>query len=175
MAATPLKSTVPVSTIGGEPGGRAPIVVQDNVAVPSEHTTVDLAKAEPGRDIFAGEPPKDIKSDAPNPALPHEEKEVSLVITQQSTSALASSETQKEKAEESASTDSSAASHSDEASIQDESSTDTQHHNVETTVTQTTAKGEDQENHKLAGPLVEAEAEADRAAHELYPDAHIEK
>ena len=53
------------STIGGE--GRAPIVVKQKnaqgVVVNKPVTSAVLGKGEPGQDIFAGEPVKEIKSD----------------------------------------------------------------------------------------------------------------
>jgi len=69
IPATPHKTTQLIaSTIGGEAGGRAPVVVQhkqviEPVAV-NENTVVPLGRPEPGRDVFAEQPVKDIKSDA---------------------------------------------------------------------------------------------------------------
>jgi dolichyl-phosphate-mannose-protein mannosyltransferase len=64
-AITSAQNAIPVSTVGGE--GRAPIVVQDkNAAVPppaNPETSPVLGMPEPGRDIFADQPVKDIKSD----------------------------------------------------------------------------------------------------------------
>ena len=54
-------TTAPVATVGGEPGGRAAIVVED--AAPAEVNTAVPSGivAEPGKDVFAQEH-KDVKS-----------------------------------------------------------------------------------------------------------------
>ena len=62
------KSAAAVSTIGGEGGGRVAIVVEDQNAQGKPHederpeTTAIPCRAEPGRDIFSGEPIQEIKS-----------------------------------------------------------------------------------------------------------------
>ncbi|THU78165.1 PMT-domain-containing protein [Dendrothele bispora CBS 962.96] len=58
---TPTKSTmVPVATVGGEPGGRGPAVVNNQdlngeQKEGEENTSTYVNKVEPGRDIFAGD------------------------------------------------------------------------------------------------------------------------
>jgi len=106
--ATPQQSSAPtLSTV--EVPGRAPMVLehqQDQAAEP--HTSVALHKAEPGHDIFAGEPVKDIKSDSPQHQNQMEEvveKEISSVA-----SASASSTGDKVKSERVEATSSSASS-----------------------------------------------------------------
>ena len=149
----PAKSVSPVlSTIGGEQGGRAPIVIQDKnvqVAAAPENaaTMADPGKAEPGRDIFAGEPVKDIKSDhlpvqPPDPV--REQKEISSVIagTLLSSTAFPTSDSTSSNSESSPAA------------------------SVETTATEG-----DSAKPQAAGPLGEEELEAQKVANELYPDA----
>jgi dolichyl-phosphate-mannose-protein mannosyltransferase len=149
-------STVPVSTIGGEPGGRAPIVVEDK-PIPSakqeEQTSVVAGKAEPGRDIFAGDPAKNIQSQSA-PVVdtpPAAEKEISTVIIQQTT---ATSESTVDEAREKEIAG---------GYLKEEASTRGVDSKLEV------VEG-DADTLKPAGPLAEAEAEAERAAYELYPD-----
>ena len=85
---TPVKSTV----IGGEDGGRAPVILKGDAigeAPDPKHidtTTLLLNVPQPGHDVFAEKPVKDINSqDVPNAALPpppakDEDKEVSKVV-----------------------------------------------------------------------------------------------
>ena len=143
-----------LSTIGGEEGGRAPIVIEDKniqaAAPESVETMADPGKAEPGRDIFAGEPVKDIKSNSvpvPPPEHVREQKEISSVNVDTLSS---SSPTASDSAEESASTAASVASETAQPDATKESAA--------TKV-------------QAAGPLGEAELEAQKVANELYPDA----
>jgi len=148
-----------LSTIGGEQGGRAPIVVEDKnvqaAAAPDESATIaDPGKAEPGRDIFADVPVKDIKSDAlpvqpPEPV--REQKEISSVIVGTLTSSSASPSSDSESSSSSSSDSSEGAEESDSAAL---------------TITQSEAV-----RLHTAGPLGEAELEAQKVANELYPDA----
>jgi len=163
--ATPQRSEPAVATIGGEPGGRPPIVVADQVpgkSIEKEQTTVAFGKAEPGVDIFAAEPVKDIKSPHAAPSLPADEKEISLAFSQASTDPLINKEGKKGEEERTNKTDSLAASQAGakeaDLSIQ----------------THPTMKDGGQ-SYKQQGPLDEPAAEADRAAKELYPDARDEK
>jgi dolichyl-phosphate-mannose-protein mannosyltransferase len=145
-----------LSTIGGEQGGRAPIVIKDKnvqVAAAPENaaTMADPGKAEPGRDIFAGEPVKEIKSDhlpvqPPDPV--REQKEISSVIvgTLLSSTAFSTSD----------STSSNSESNSEPSS---------------TASVETTATEGDSAKPQAAGPLGEEELEAQKVANELYPDA----
>ena len=139
FAATPQKSAVAVSTIGGEPGGRAPIVVQDKPVVPAveeeDQTSVIIGKAEPGRDIFASDSAKAIQSEnmlKVDTLAVVAEKEISTVIVGSSSSQS-----------------------SPESSPESE---------TETVAVDGTDSGEPR-------PLDEAEAEAERAAQELFPEA----
>jgi len=57
---------VPLTTIGGEPGGRAAKVVEDKAAEggavgDGEHTSAMGATPEPGPNVFEGEPDKEAK------------------------------------------------------------------------------------------------------------------
>jgi dolichyl-phosphate-mannose-protein mannosyltransferase len=62
------KTGEPVATVGGEEGGRGAIVVDDNLAQDPNYppgdseTHAQIGKIEPGRDIFAQEPIKEVKS-----------------------------------------------------------------------------------------------------------------
>jgi dolichyl-phosphate-mannose-protein mannosyltransferase len=161
ILATPQKSSVPLSTIGGEPGGRAPIVVQDKFAQvadapppQNDHTSVVVGMPEPGRDIFAGEPAKGIKSEVRPSQPPPPQKEISSVMSEQTTTP--ESETTPVSTLESSDSNSATRSNPDTTSPEKQPET---------------TDGNAEEKDKLAGPLGEAEAEADRAAKELYPDA----
>jgi len=152
---TVAKPVTPIlSTIGDEQGGRAPIVIQDHnvqVAAPEIAATIaDPGKAEPGRDIFAGEPLKDIKSDnlpvqPPEPIQEH--KEISSVIVGTLSSTTDSSKSTDESSSAASETPSTAQS--------------------DTTTTTEGAAAKPQ----TAGPLGEAELEAQKVANELYPNA----
>ena len=149
-----------VSTIGGEQGGRAPIVIEDEniqAAAPEKvETMADPGKAEPGRDVFAGEPVKDIKSNTvpiQPPEQVREQKEISSVIvgTLTSSSSLSSTTSTSDATEDSTGSAASAASETAQPDT--------------TTIESATAKV------KVAGPLGEEELEAQKVANELYPDA----
>lgn len=156
--ATPLKSAAPLSTIGGEPGGRPAIVIEDNAiqdVVPADgHTTsVIVGRPEPGHDIFAGEPVKDIKSivkDEPIIAA-EESKLISSVATQATT--ILDQDDEETKDVSSTSLESTTAGSVVEVLKEDDP--------------QTTDKFEVK---KPLGPLGEEEVEAEKAAQELYPD-----
>jgi len=73
MAATPQKSDVPVSTIGGEHDGRPLVVVPDIKQADKskeDHTSIAEDKPEPGRNVFEGEVVNDVKSIAPKDPPP---------------------------------------------------------------------------------------------------------
>ena len=170
------KPVTPIlSTIGGEQGGRAPIVIEDKniqaagAAAPEKVETIaDPGKAEPGRDIFAGEAVKDIKSSnvKPPPEPVREQKEISSVnvgvpLSPSSSSSLSSSSsttirdgTAEEFASSAAVASETGTAKSDATTIESSSSSAT-----------TAAKVQ------VAGPLGEAELEALKVANELYPDA----
>jgi len=156
---TPVKPVTPIlSTIGGEQEGRAPIVIQDKnvqAAVPENVATIaDPGKAEPGRDVFAGEPLKDIKSNnlpiqPPEPV--REQKEISSVILGTLSSSSDSS--------------TSSSSSNDSSNDTNESSPAAPVASEMITTADATAKPQ------TAGPLGEVELEAQKVAKELYPDA----
>jgi dolichyl-phosphate-mannose-protein mannosyltransferase len=146
-AATPQKSAASLTTIGGEPGGRAPIVIEDNAAergkdapLAEDPTSAIGVKAEPGRDIFAGERNYDAGMSSSASTLPPQhrppvEKVISEVNTVQQSMSLQESKKETE-----------AESRKEE---EEERSSQT----------------------RSEGPLREPEAAADRVAKELYPDA----
>ena len=119
--------------------------------VEEEQTSIIAGKAEPGRDIFADNPAKDIQSQSVlvTDTAPAVEKEISTVIVQQTTSVSESAIDRTETKGESSS----------------QSTKDVEPgENIETSESENESK-------PAAGPLDEAEAEAERAAHELFPDA----
>ena len=168
LRVTPVVNAIPpiLSTVGGEQGGRAPIVIEDKniqeaAAAPKKvETMADPGKAEPGRDIFAGEPVKDIKSSnvpVQPPAEPvREQKEISSVNVGVSSSSSSSTSTRDSTTEESAN---SATVASETATAQSDTTT------IESNSAAAGAKVQ------AAGPLGEAELEAQKVANELYPDA----
>lgn len=171
MAATPQKSNVPIATIGGEPGGRAAIVVDAPVAPPPPaevHTSIVLGKAEPGRDIFAGEPVKDIQSShalkPPADAPPEIEKDISSVLTFSSMSAVSSMQSEKDAS--GVAVGSSSAVTTDSTAQASTSPSSSQVNSAEAS----THVDDVQSSPLPEGPLLEAEAEAARAAKELYPE-----
>jgi dolichyl-phosphate-mannose-protein mannosyltransferase len=163
MAATPQKSDVPVATIGGEQEGRPVVVVPDieQAEKPKEeHTSIAEGKPEPGRNIFEGEPVKNVKSETPkDPVPPVDHKEISSVITKESKAVSDSSSNSGSSSSDTGTTTSSSGSSdtgsSSSASTSSASQTEVQNDGIQ----------------KPAGPLGEAEAEAEKAASELYPDA----
>ena len=162
LGVTPVAQAIApiLSTIGGEQGGRAPIVVEDKniqaAGAPEKvETMADPGKAEPGRDIFAGEPLKDRKSsilpDQPLAAEPvREPKEISSV----NVGALSSSST------------SSTSGGTEEPAGPTASASETATALSDMMVEIAAAK-----KVQAAGPLGEAELEAQKVANELYPDA----
>lgn len=162
VPATPQKSEPPVATIGGEPGGRPPIVVDEQIPekpVEKEQTTVAFGKAEPGVNVFAGEPVKDLKSEFATQSLPADEKEISSVFSHSSTET--SMDTEKKKGEEPAN----AAGSSTPEQASDASGSSKQ-------IDPATEMKDGQAHRQPQGPLDELAAEANRAAKELYPEAH---
>lgn len=131
--------------------------------VPDADTTAILeGKAEPGRDIFAGEPVKEIQSHNPPaaPPAPEEPKEISAVVTRSAVVPPPANIDEVDKDSDEAKTTS-----------------------AESITALSTSGGLDQvvaavegeapagAKNPLVGPLVEAEVEAEKVAHELYPDA----
>lgn len=161
MAATPQKSGTPVSTIGGEHDGRPLVIVSDvkQADGPKEdHTSIAEGKPEPGRNVFEGEVIKDVKSMAPkDPPPPVDVKEISSVITKESKAA----------------SDGGSSSSSSPSDVNTAVSSSSSSSSTATSSTGNIAQTDEQrlKAEKPAGPLGEAEAEAEKAASELYPDA----
>lgn len=162
--ATPQKSAPAVSTIGGEGGGRAPIVVEDQNAQGKPHederteTAAVPGRAEPGRDIFAGEPIKDIKSMSKQPekeedVLERAPKKISSVVTMSTESVKAESI------------------ESSKVETPDATSTASEKEKQEPLVVAAEGPEGAAAKKATAGPLVEADAEAEKVAQELYPEA----
>lgn len=159
-----------MATIGGEPGGRAAIVVedklgQDAIAPPEDEqsTAVPIGAPEPGRDVFAKDKQKEIKSqmialqDVPANV---DEKEISAVTFTAAPEVVAEGKK--------------------EIRVQggDVSATGEPEDQANPEVIDILAKeievelGEDVADHrKPHGPLDHEEAIADQVAHELYPEA----
>jgi dolichyl-phosphate-mannose-protein mannosyltransferase len=162
-----------MATIGGEPGGRAPIVVEDNLgqdadAPPQDdHTTAaQIGAAEPGRDVFAKDKQKDIKSqklasDAPVDA---DEKEIS-VVKFEPTSATPESASRGKGRNEVHNGDTSTSTRTGEPEGQ-------RVPEVIKSQEEVIRVGEDSDSSRVTnGPLAHEEAIADQVAYELYPDA----
>jgi dolichyl-phosphate-mannose-protein mannosyltransferase len=156
MAATPQKSDLPVSTIGGEHDGRPLVVVPDieqGEKPKEEHTSIAEGKPEPGRNVFEGEVVNDVKSEAPKHAPPPADvKEISSVVTRESKASSDGDGNSSSSSSDSSTATSSSSSSTATSSVSDMPRTD-------------------ERKKKPAGPLGEAEAEAEKAASELYPDA----
>lgn len=158
-----LQNTMPVVTVGGEPGGRAAVVVDDVHAAADGGqeqgtSTVIGGQAEPGRNVFE-KPAEGVKSAGVPVAggdaegeVGGEPKVISVIAQQQQVqqpkegdngdkAVKVEIEEQKKKIEEQTATDSQA---------------------------QVPGGGG---GGRPAGPLAEAEAEAEKVAQELYPDA----
>ncbi|KAF8844790.1 glycosyltransferase family 39 protein [Paxillus ammoniavirescens] len=162
---TPNK-TAPVATIGGEPGGRAPIVVDEDEqpVIPEANTAIPSgAVAEPGRDVFAKEDEKEVKSVAGGTGLPDavDGERVVSVVSAEPTGDMP------EKKEEEA---------KGETRVQRQSEPP-----ASVSVEEPPASGAKVEEEvkieealtavKPEGPLDHEEALADQVAHELYPEA----
>ena len=164
-AATPQKSSAPIlSTIGGE--GRAPIVVEQKNAqgvVEEAVTSAILGKAEPGRDIFAGEPVNEIKSDTlvvDRKQEPAElEKEISSVVAPPATTPESNEQGKEDRHSEKKNSETSPAPSTGQADDK----------KVETT--NVPGGGGGAAAAAARGPLGEAEVEAQKAAEELFPEA----
>jgi dolichyl-phosphate-mannose-protein mannosyltransferase len=153
-------TTVPVATVGGEPGGRAAVVVDDvRAAADAEQeqgtATVIGGQPEPGRDVFE-KPVRGVKSaEVPVPGGDAEgevggEPKVITVITQQ--------QQVQEKGE---------------AKVDNEVKAEVKVEKEEKGAEKKTETSEEQVpgGGKPVGPLPEAEAVAEKVAQELYPDA----
>ncbi|TDL15831.1 hypothetical protein BD410DRAFT_732137, partial [Rickenella mellea] len=169
--ATPPKPSSVV--IGGEEGGRAPIVVHDDnagkaqQAPDSESTKAIGNQPQPGHDIFAEQPVKEIKSAAEIPDEPPtdvEEREVSTVMVNNA-------------GQDTATTTSSSSSSSSTPPSTDieKAHDDKKGENLSTEDTKTPAVDAENVGHGHAakvkeGPLQHDDAEAEAARNDLYPD-----
>ena len=168
-ASTPVQSTV----VGGEEGGRAPYVLKgDAVGNAAERkkdddTTSILANVpQPGHDIFAEQPVKDINSEnrpvAPPPPK-DEDKEVSKVVVAPGSQITNPPDEGKGKDGEEAAKDAKGdpAVHGEDkaADVKDQSSTSSKD------------AEEDKAPPQPQGPLPHDEAEAEMAREDLFPDA----
>lgn len=149
-AATP--HVPPVLATGGQ---GAPVAEPD-----PEHTSSYVVKAEPGRDIFAGEP-QEVRSKARPPPPVDEESNISS--TAQTTSTAESASMVAES--------SSAVSSQEEASAVPSASSTAAQAASSSAAAEAESSTAAAKPAKLAGPQGEAEVEAEKVAHELYPDA----
>jgi len=133
--------------------------IQAAAAPENVETMADPGKAEPGRDIFAGESVKDIRSSNLPPEPVREQKEISSVNVGISMSSSASS---------ASSTTSTTRSDSSEESAGSAASTVVSETASDATIESSAAAAA---KVQAAGPLGEAELEAQKVANELYPDA----
>ncbi|KAF8919457.1 glycosyltransferase family 39 protein [Mucidula mucida] len=164
MVATPTKPVTPVATVGGEPGGRPAMIVEDKPqeAAPAEHTSVVVGMPEPGRDIFAGQPVKEVPSQPVPPQPPIvevEEKVISAVV--QPPPAAEAIEKEKEPVD---------AAGEDPVPLAKEIPLPKDEDEAVVGADEEADVDAEAKLVKEAGPLGEAEAEADKIAHELYPD-----
>ena len=162
--ATPTKSVTPVATIGGEPGGRPAVVVEDAPKQANHDTTSVHVGVEPGRDIFADKAVKDdVKSQAPSIAPPANDREFSHVVTEPKATPAADKVPPPADVKEAS---------TDKATVKAEDA------NKQEETTKATSEYDNSQQDPVipaevkqpAGPKVEVEAEADKAAQELYPD-----
>lgn len=185
IVATPQKSlvpSVPVATVGGEPGGRGAIVVPNPAAIAPEPeaSSVVIGKVEPGYDVFGAGKEEGVSISVGQKldqemkgGEEKEEKEISsvgggsLTTSDTSTAATSESTTEISKSPTNANADMKANSESKKAEGTAEDKTAT---------TAGDAKKEDEkkagaEKGKAAGPMDELDMEAAKVAQELYPDA----
>jgi len=148
------------ATIGGEPGGRLPVVVDDlpeSVPVADAETSIaiPLGAAEPGRDIFAQEEVKEAKSVPPSSNIvpPEEDKRVVSVVSVGGNVHIV----------QEASSDGASQSPVPAAAEQQQTSVSPEPAN------ESGVPGEQEGRQKPEGPLDQAEALANEAAQELYP------
>jgi dolichyl-phosphate-mannose-protein mannosyltransferase len=164
-----------VATIGGEPGGRAPIVVEDKLgqdaAVPPQDdftTAIPIGVAEPGRDIFAKGEQKEIKSqmlafDVPD--VVDDEKEISLVKFEPTHAAPKPESSEKEEDKMDVGDVSNSAGAGEPEPLGDAEVFG----NLQEVMDEV---GDDSDKLRVShGPLDHEEAIADQVAHELYPEA----
>jgi dolichyl-phosphate-mannose-protein mannosyltransferase len=165
----PTKPNVPVAVVGGEEGGRAPIVVHDNLAQdqnnpPDESgTQVPIGQAEPGHDIFAAGLVPELKSQDISKA--DEEVSEEKVV---STMEAGTSEVKQEETVPAPANNQTPPKEDSSQNTIDSSTTPT-----ESTMGSTEEKPADpsrdsEEVLKEHGPAVEEDAEADRVRDELF-------
>ncbi|KAI6094514.1 glycosyltransferase family 39 protein [Pisolithus sp. B1] len=146
QAATSNKSILG-ATIGGEPGGRAAVIVDDVVDVAhaakgETSTMIPLGGAEPGRDVFAQRESKEVKSSQSRPeVVSPEEKERVVSVVGGTTEGI--------------------------SEVSNKGYTPNPPQQGGSTSEQATLQGG---HHKTEGPLDQAEALANEVAHELYPE-----
>ena len=155
------QNTMPVATVGGEPGGRAAVVVDDVHAAADggqeQGTSVIGGQAEPGRNVFE-KPVEGVKSAGVPVAGGDAEGEVGgepkviSVIAQQPP-------VQQQKEGDNG---------DKQVKVEIEEQKKTEEQTATDSQGQVPAGGG---GGKPAGPLGEAEAEAEKVAQELYPDA----
>lgn len=157
------QNTMPVATVGGEPGGRAAVVVDDVHAAADGGqeqgtSTVIGGQAEPGRNVFE-KPVEGVKSAEVPVAGGDAEGEVGgepKVI-----SVIAQQQPQVQQQKEGGSGDK-------EVKVEIEAQKKTEEQTATDVQAQQAPGGG---GGRPAGPLAEAEAEAEKVAQELYPDA----
>jgi len=150
------QNPVPVATVGGEPGGRAPVVVVDDNAAANQdqqHTSTLIGgQAAPGHDIF-NQPKKEIKSED---SVPKVEAAAAGGGDSDEPSRIVSVVAPPEQVGK------------QDDSQRDVGPTSTDQAQVEGQVQEA---NEAKDSGKKNGPLGEAEAEAEKVAQELFPDA----
>lgn len=169
-----LNRTTPMATIGGEPGGRAAIVVedklgQDGVAPPEDEqgTAVPIGVPEPGRDVFAKDKQKEIKSQRialqDMPVINVGEKEISVVAFEPTSAASEVVAEEKEVVKVRAGDAS--------ATGEPEAEARPEVIGIPEKDIEVELGGDVDDHRKPHGPLDHEEAIADQVAHELYPEA----
>jgi dolichyl-phosphate-mannose-protein mannosyltransferase len=140
-----------------------PIVVENQNARGKPHederteTAAILGRAEPGRDIFAGEPIKEIKSMSKQP-----EKEGDVPERAPKKISLVTLSTESVKAE---------SAESSKVETPDATSTTSEKEKQEPLVVAVDGPEGAAAKKDTAGPLIVADAEAEKVAQELYPEA----
>ena len=150
-------------------------IIQGAAPLEKVETMADPGKAEPGRDIFAGEPEKDMKSS--NIAFPpadsehvREQKEISSVNVGISLSSSSSSSSSSSTTTTAPTTSDGTTEGSDGSAASETASATRSDSTIESTGGGG-GGGESAAKVQVAGPLGEAELEAQKVANELYPDA----
>ncbi|KAI6003482.1 glycosyltransferase family 39 protein [Pisolithus orientalis] len=145
-----LNKSVPSATIGGEPGGRAAVIVDDVLDVPvaggETSTMISLGGAEPGQDVFAQGEIKEAKSSQPRPEVVSSEENERVVSVVGGTAEGTPEVSNKD--------------YTSSAPQQEESSLEKPSEQVMP----------ESGHRKTEGPLDQAEVLANEAAHELYPE-----